>query len=356
MNQNTDFKYLRTEVQMQEISVSFDTIHLGDEYSGVGILAIEKDTIFLVDELFKKIILVHSETKKIISSHEYMDVLPNSSIFNQSIFFKKYGLGYVLMNGRKLTYFDNNLRYDTTIRIKFSMSSSLNNSFGSPDPSAMNIYEIEYLNRQHTTIGNKFLVNVSSEHPEFNPYTSPAYFKKATTFGLLDVQSKFFQSARIFKSKVYQDTCCYPIYDWSSAAYDFKNKQLFVQFPIDSFIYVYDNTLRPMLKFGISNGLQPFAIPTNKLDIAFDNNLYQDFQSTSKVFGQIMYLDSLELLVRNYINHPSKHQFIQVYKGAKLVQQLRIPHDFTIMASNSNSIVCTTNQSNLLCIIRLKSY
>lgn len=356
VNSDVEFNQIDSEILMQDISIELDTIELQNQYSGKGIVAVENDSIFLIDELFKKIVLVDLKDNKVISAIEFMDVLPSASIFNQSIFFKKVPSGYVLMNGRKLTYFHKNLRYDTTVRINFSNSFSLNNTFENPDPSSMNIYEVEYINKQHAFIDDKVLVNVTSEHPEFNPYTSLAFFKHATAFGLLDIQSNYFKNSKIPKSKAYLDTCCYSIYDWSSAAYDFKNKQLFVQFPIDSFIYVYDNSLKPIMKFGISNGLQLFASPTSTLDVAFDNNLYQDFQSRSKVFSQVIYLDSLGLLVRNYINYPSKQQFIQVYSGTKLVQQLTIPYDFTISASNSNSIVCKTNQSNLLCIIRIKRY
>lgn len=346
-----DFKIVNSKKLEIKLKTKIDTINLSLNFSEKGIYQILNDTIVIVDELYKRIDFFNCISGKNIGSFEYFDKLRNPIEMNQSIFFDKYNNGYVLMNGRKVTFYNNKMDIDTTIRLKFKKSSLALNLLDFPDPNSMDLYEINYRKRRYTKLNKFYLVTIESEHPKFNAYESIEYYKTGNCFGVVHLDSRSVYPSKILKSELYSDTCCNAILDWSSATYNKKEEEIHVQFPLDSNIYVYDSKLRKKYKYGIANGKIPKSEIVNSLDIAFDEGLFKELEQKSSGYESIFYISNSNLIVRNFIDHNNKTQYLQIFNENNLILENEISYEYEIFGSNNKYLFAKIKNSNKVCRI-----
>ncbi|MDP1842312.1 MAG: hypothetical protein Q8K64_02740 [Sediminibacterium sp.] len=348
-----DFKVKNTQISFPNFKLITDTIPLNINYSGEGIFEILDDTLVIVDEMYKIIYFFSISKGKLLNSYEFFDKIKNPTSFNQSIFFAKLNSGFVLMNGRKLSFFDEHMYMDTTIRLKFSKKNLLD-PFDNPDPLSMDIYEINYRKRKKARLNNLFFISVDSEHPKFNPYTNKEYYATGEAFGIVDLETQKVLTSNIKKSIEYNDTCCLPTTDWASIAVNEKEREILVQFPVDSFIYVYNFNLTKKYKYGLSNKHNLKRVISTSLDVAFDSELFSKAESQTAVFESVFYLSAENLVARNYIDYSSNKQFLQIFRDNSLIFDQEVPIIYEFIGQNKSSLFVRIKNTTILCKLNMR--
>ena len=346
-----NFSTLVSKIENKNLSIRIDTLSTNFNYSGDGIVKVLGDTLVFIDELFKTIHFFNSNNFLLINKFEYMEKLNQTNIFGQPIFFEYHNNGYILMNGRKLTFFDKNMNIDTTVKLKFRKTKPTESLLDKPDPVSMDMYEINYEKRRSFANNGMVLITLNSEHPSFNPFTSKDYFEQATSFGVVNLNTNTVTSSNIFKSSAYQDSCCFPTTDWASVVANTK-KEFIVQHAMDTNIYIYNSKQQPILKYGIANNLIPTSVKSNNLDIAFDFDKYKDEVAKTAVFDNIFYIDSLDLTIRVFIDNKNSKQILQLYQKFNLIKEFEIGYDLELVGTNTNYLFAKFKNSTKICKLK----
>jgi hypothetical protein len=360
-NSKNNYKTFHSSNDTKSISVNYflNYYDLGSiNYSGKGIFSLINGKVYIIDELFKSITILDTAAKvdKRFQFYEEVFNSKNSNLFNQSMFFLPFNNKYFLLNGRKITQFDNNFKIDTTYPIKFFNHSFIRSILDIPSSDNMNIYEINLRNPSFTKIGDKIIISLESEHPRYNPYISKEYYKYANVFGILDLNKIKLFPTHIVKSDIYNQECCWALGDLSSVT-QFGNK-IFVQHALDSLIYEYDNDFTITSTFGIMNGLEIVKKSTSSLDIAFDKNMYDTLRDKLSYFDNIFHFTSLnneEILCRSFVINSKKIKYLQLYKNKNLISSIQIPFAFKYFGSLQNKVygIIESNSKLKLCVIEI---
>lgn len=322
-------------------------------YSYDGNWICSDSSVLLYDNLFRTVSEI-SLNGSLIKQWGGIDTLEKKNNWWLPYTLAKYDSGYTSVFLRSIAYLDHSFKVKEIKDIKFEGKASLLSMLDEPDPFNMNAYELNERNSHFLQISkDEFLVSLESEAPAFNTYNSSAYYKKALSFGLVNVTKSTLVGVPIRKSKVYQKVCCLSVQD---ASYIIKKEgEYHVQFAADTLIYVYDRNFKPMFAYGLRGVFKQNFIPNNGLDIAFEEDKYQSLQNKANT------IDGLFLVGEKYIgrlihNRTEKKKYVQIFSNLDLTAEFEVPTTFQYIGVIKGKIIgiITQDENNEkieICII-----
>jgi len=322
-------------------------------YSGNGNVFFQDSNIIVHDNLFG-ITTILSTRGKIIKQFGGLDTSENHhNTWTLPYSITKYSNGYASIFQRSIAYLDSTFGITTIKNIKFRGKENLTSILDIPSPNNMTAYELNERAKNYCQISeSEIVVSVESEAPSFNPYNSLEYFKKARSFGLVNLKKGSLSAIPITRSSVYKDTCCLSVQDGSFFVK--KDSTFYIQFAADSLIYVYNQKYIPLYAYGVSGNFNPNRIYNNGLEIAFDDEKYKQLEEQANVI-ESLFLFEKDMIGRIANNRSTKKKYLQVFKDADLINETEIPADFNFIGVMNSSIIgiLKGKENHLkLCIIK----
>lgn len=298
-------------------------------------------SIFLYDNLFRTVSEI-GLNGSLIKQLGGIDTLQKPNNWWLPYTLSKYGKGYSSIFLRSIAYLDNSFNVETIKEIKFEGKTGMLSMLDVPDPFNMNAYELNERNSNFLQISkDEFLVSLESETPAFNPYNSSEYYKKALSFGLVNVKKSTLIGVPIRKSKIYQNNCCLSVQD---ASYIIKKDgEYHVQFAADTLIYVYDSTFKPKIAYGLKGVFKQNFLHNDGLEIAFEEEKYQMLQKKANT------IDGLFLVAEKYVgrlvnNRTERKKYVQIFLNFDLIAEFEVPVTFQFIGIIKGQIIGITAQ------------
>ncbi len=320
-------------------SISLDSIMLPlDNFSGRGRLAIYKDTILYLDELYAEANLYSLQGDsigrrvnrgrnfgEIPQIHNYL-YLPDS--------------GHLLLEDWNFYLYDKAWNYRRKFRIDWNGSVGYNLLLTEPEKyvDLPDMYEFAYIHNQLEQITDStLLLNIDTEHERLNAFATEAYYEKARI--LAEVSMHTGKVKRVFgnKSDKYQEYRFIP--HLIGHYYDFDGTYLYVGFEPDEKIYQYTTDFKLIHKFGVAGiGMNTDYTETNTVETAYDAEAFTKSRTTEGYYTHIRYFPQLQWLFRTYTlggvyNEQNQNpQRLQVYENQQLVADVLVPMRFRVLA------------------------
>lgn len=339
---DADFAISINKIEVDKFTYSFD----GNWICG-------DTSIFIYDNLFRTISEVNL-AGSVLKQFGGIDTLQEKNKWWLPYTLSKHASGYSSVFLRSIAYLDDSFHVKRINEIKYAGKASVLSMLEEPDPFNMNAYELNERNSNYLRISeDEFLVSLESEAPAFNPYNSLEYFKKALSFGLVNVKNSTLVGVPIRKSKIYQKECCLSVQD---ASYVIKKGDEFhVQFAADTLVYVYDNNFQPLFAYGLKGVFKQNFVQNNGLDIAFEDEKYQSLQSKANTIDGLFLFDE-KYIGRLVNNRTDGKKYIQFFLNSDLVAEFEVPATFKYIGSIRNRIIGITaedekNEKIEICLI-----
>ncbi len=312
------------------INVKLDSISINIENnSGKYFVKIINSKIHFVDRLFGKI-KVYDEKSGLIRNYLGKREYPQIGEIYTVSFFDDF---YYVTDNLLLYKFDSKFNLLENSRIKFKPN-ILNFDADNPNPEQIMFYQLNY-NAMKSFEGfeNSLIIPVEMELPKLNAFNTNNYYKIAFNFALLDTST--FKVKKLFNnwSDPYVVGNNFPFLTRNS--YVIANNKIFINHEADSLIYILDNNLEPLYKFGYKPKIfNDKYRKTNKLAEAFDPSLSPAFRKEFGFFKEIVV--NKEIVLRSFntgktFNKKGKNFGIQIYKNFELVKEIMFEKELEII-------------------------
>jgi hypothetical protein len=323
-----NIKIIESEVLQKINNVTLDSFVLkSNRYGGEGFCVINKDSLYLVDPIFS-----------IISTYDLNGTFHNEHLGKKSPYalkslaslsFSDDG-SFLISDKFKFLYFSKDWKFLDSSYLIYQKTIGNNQLLNNPKASYPDLYEIKYNKFSYPNKGRYLLVEVESEHPNFNGYNSKDYYQTARNLALIDPIT--WRVKPVFGSwpKTYKTGKNFPYF--ANLNFQYSNKKFYINYEIDSLIYVFDRRYVPLYAFGKSGKLvNQNYIPSTNIGMAFDENLHLEQRNKCGFYDFLFVAEFNELIFRGYFtgikNGKNTHR-LQIYKKQKLIGDVVIPMKF----------------------------
>ncbi len=202
--------------------------------------------------------------------------------------------------------------------------------YNSPKPTMPEIYEIiEYDNFPCLFKDSLALLPITTEHVKYNGFKNLDYYKEAHIFTVLDLKSGRIKELKGRRSPEYLKYEFLPNFD--SFHFDYYNDKIYINYDIDSTIYVLDKEFQPQFKFGYAGTQMNCNYkPTHGFEDAEER-----FLTDRETFGYYRYLKFIKetgYLFRTYSKGGNKKDGLQIYDSKyNLVGDIEVPKGFRVI-------------------------
>jgi hypothetical protein len=316
------------------INIELDSIFLNPEATSFnGFIRIYNDIIYYVDQTTCKLYafnsdgeLLHSRLGKGQGPQEFSarfiadyTQTPDGKHFFQGLDDNTY-------------IYDENWTIVTKNFIDWQEKHSREEMMQNYDASMPGLYAINALvseNMKGRLVNNHIYYEVYSEHPTFNFIISEEYYSEGRIIAKLDYRNS------IVKEIIGRRSLAYAKYKYlghlSFLHFDTDGgNQFFLNFEIDSLIYICDKNFVPINSFGSKgNNMNTNYIEFNKFE-DLDKRYYDDRQKCGFYTG-LEYIQERELLFRSYTRGDhAEFDGLQIYKDKVLVADVDVPKGFKV--------------------------
>lgn len=305
-------------------SIIMENIHS----SGFGNFECGGGKILYLDKTFKFIFSFDHKGNK-TGRYNGLGQGPNEFLQSNSLIYNK-KTNVVLGNLETYYLLDSSFNITKKGIIEWGGNADLKEIKDSPKPSMSEIYEIiEYDNFPCLFNDSLLLVPVNTEHFKYNGFISSDYYKDSHIFALLDLKKGNIESLQGKRSPEYLKYKYLPNFDFFH--FDCSNDKIYINYEIDSVIYVLDKKFKPVSKFGYAGtDMNCNYKPTNGYDVAENR-----FLTDREIFGYYSYLKFIKetkVLFRTYTKGERSKDGMQIYDYTyNLVGNVEVPKGFRVI-------------------------
>jgi len=316
------------------------------EFSGVGFLKCNSDRLFLIDEYFCRI-HEFDENLNYIQSHLDIGKGPNEIPSIQMVSFSDKQIAVMEKTWRLHIYSKSWIKIKT-LQFNFDTNTPYQESLKNPKPTDIGIYEIEYTHKQMQILNDSILlIHIISDHPEFNSFFSPTYYKMAKTMALLNLNTGKIQNLLTPYPEIYQQYNFIPNfkYSYSSKIEDF----IYYSFEADPNIYRININSQVKDTFSCPTSYQiPMKYPETKTFESAEEN-YNMHRKNYPYYGTMQPLSNKHNIARIY--HTGKGKSFDVLqiietKPIVTVQELSIPKNLYLSGVLKGNLVLASTEEN----------
>lgn len=229
-----------------------------------------------------------------------------------------------------------------------------------------NIYEssLTYTNQYNDMVCRNyaecFYTNVYAEHPEFNYLQNMEEYLSYCRH-IWEVNYHTGKDGRLlaagfpesYFNHIYQNTI------FVGSCFDIDHSgNFYVNYELDSLVYVYDQNFHPLSTFGY----QGLNMDTNFLpikDYKSCRSNYRKERNTKGYYYWIEFVDETKTLFRSYKKKDIRYDGLQIYKDNKLIADVSVPKNLKVMGYNnpyyySYVIPSMDEEDNSLILYRFK--
>lgn len=300
-------------------------------YSAEGFSVMKKDSLYLVDQIFSTI---NSYNLNGEFNRQY---LGKKSAYNlQSLYSLSMPSegGFLICDGFKYLRFSKDWKFVDSAVIRYPKTIDNNVLLEYPKAEYPDLYEIKYTNNSYPNKGKYLLVEIESEHPKFNGFSTKNYYQTARNLALLDPKTRRVNPMFGSWSKPYKLGKNYPYF--ANINYQYESMNFYINFEIDSLIYVFDTRFTPQYAFGRKGKIiNDTYLPSTSIATAFNDSLRLNEREVRGFYGHLFVESSRDLIFRSYFtgkkeNKLNQHR-LQIYKVTTLIGDLEIPYTFKII-------------------------
>lgn len=297
--------------------------------SGDYFIKIIDSNIFVVDKIFG-LIKVYDKNGVFLYKMLGKKEFPQLGELYSFSFYKGF---YYISDNTQFYKFDNKFNLVKNGYIKFKPN-ILDFDSDKPNPNQIMFYQLNYnAMNGFNGINGTLIIPIEMELPVLNAFNNNDYYKKVYNFALIDTSE--FKVKRLFNnwSNPYIQSKNYPFL--TNNSYYISNNKVFINHEADSLIYVLDEKLQPLYKFGFKpKGLNNKYRPTKRLSEAFDPTLYSSFRKKYGYHKNIIVNDDVILRTYNFggMNYTSKEvSGIQVYINYNLIKEITFSNEINLI-------------------------
>ncbi|WP_160130963.1 hypothetical protein [Kordia antarctica] len=200
------------------------------------------------------------------------------------------------------------------------------------DPDEQRLYSPHYENfKIQTNSNNNVYFTVEANHILFNKYYTKEYYDMSRIFADLDLESGKVKSVFGRKSREYLNYNYLGAYDTFDYVMDSKN-QMYVNHPIDSLIYVYNDEHENIYTFGNAGKNMMTNYPEfNSQEIDGIMSIYQNKKPNTSYYTDVKHIEEKDIFFRSYHKPIAEGvDGLQIYKGNVLVADVDVPKGFKV--------------------------
>lgn len=341
-----DVKIIKSDVATIINHIELDSFILNSgNYSSEGFCVMNNDSIYLVDKIFSTISSFN------LKGDFLKQFLGKKSKFNlqslSSLSFIDDG-SFIITDRFKFLKFTNQWNFVDSSYLIYPKTIDNNVLLDNPKGEYPDLYEIKYNKNSIPNKGRYLLIEVESEHPKFNGFSTLGFFTTARNFALID--PKTWHVNPIFGSwpKSYKSGKNYPYF--ANINYQFSNQNFYVNYEIDSLIYVFDRRYVPKFAFGRSGKITNKSYKSSKsISYAFNDSLRISERETKGYYDEIFVQNSRSLIFRSYFTGKKREinlHRMQIYKETALIGDIQIPNTFRIIGYNNSHFFADGGEQN----------
>lgn len=338
-NQNKtidNIEIIESEILPTIKNITLDSFTLkSGRYAGEGFCVMNNDSLYLVDPVFSII------TTYDLKGDIYTEHLGKKSPYNlQSLASLSFSedASLIISDRFKFLRFSKQWKFLDSSYLIYQKTIDNTQLLNEPNAAYPDLYEIKHNQFSYPNKGRYLIIEVESEHPKFNGFSSKSYYQTARNIALVDPDT--WRVKPVFGSwpKIYKTGKNFPYF--ANLNYQYKNKQFYISYEIDSLIYVFDRRYVPTYAFGKSGHLvNKNYEPSTSIGNAFDENLRLEERNKRGYYDFLFVDDTGELIFRSYFTglkiSKNLHR-LQIYKKTRLIGDVIIPKKFRPIGFNSS--------------------
>ncbi|GHB54061.1 hypothetical protein [Mongoliitalea lutea] len=209
-----------------------------------------------------------------------------------------------------------------------------------PVASSTMMYELQHYNDHFPVSGDYFYAKVDCEHPTFNAFINPSFYKEAFLVAKISRRDGKMEELLYHFPETYQQYRFVPFHIFFDFHVGSSGKH-WLTFEIDPTIYVYDASKSLVSTFGVPGVNMRTSYPeTRTLDVAFDTDLYRQSRFKDGFYKDIFVDEEANLVFRTYrtgtnnqtIGEESENPLrLQIYEAEQLVSDIAVPGKFRLI-------------------------
>jgi len=225
--------------------------------------------------------------------------------------------------------FDKNFHHLDDYEINWHPSNRTGGAENRPDPSTTDLYTLAYGFGAMDIDGTTAYLPLLSQARSFNSI-SPTYSSDARMLATMDIRNGYIGKIMGRLSPVYRENKNFQTQTYLNFQLAPAN-QLYLSYPLDSFIYVSDRKFTIERKFGRKGR------DMNMSYTAVDNisnfwNVWNRQETRLGHYGAIKYIKDMNLLFRSYQKGiPSSSDGLQIYRNDTIVADIDVPKGFEVI-------------------------
>jgi hypothetical protein len=307
---------------------------------------VDQDTLCFSDLLYNYVYRFN-KNGKIVDRHLGRGKGPNEvTDFYHSLGFEK-GYCFVSASHNYLYLFDKNWNKINQCQIKWDNKGRYKEVLNHPDPQKIDPYELRITLPDMVRLWDKnhLIMAISATHPKFNGYfNSNLYYQFSRILATVDLNEGKVEDLIGRRSPFYLEKSNIPNFDHYN--FDLSEKNLFVSFWADPFIYIIDKASKDCVgKFGNPGKKMKVDYPITKSFKEAEMNRQKDWEE----YGHYSYIsaDSKDdLIFRVYTRGKyAKKDGLQVYRNYQLMGDFDVPKGFKIIGSVNEEILASCESS-----------
>ena len=332
--ENSSIKTLSVVENNDKVEFFIDTLFVSPTQSSqLGSFFINDKNLYYVDQLFGIIEQFDENGNQIRRCLQVMNGPEELMSITEVI---PYPSGFIVRSDWQFYFYDKDWNYQRKFMMDTDDGVPFDDLVNNPKPSYTAIYELQNYDQKTTYFDGQLLVKLDVEHPKFNAFSTRAYYKEASIFGLININTGKLKLIDLARPDSYDAYSFIPFHIFFD--HHIGEREIFTTFESDPLIYKFDFNFKLQDSFGDTGQEMLTSYPqTDRIEAAFDNSLFSDSRNKDGFYKNI-FVDK-DFIFRTYrqgtkgesyseLNNPLRLQF---YSQKQLVQDIALPNRFKIL-------------------------
>lgn len=322
-------------VKSLDFAIQIDTLMVSPSQSSqLGSFFVADEFLYYVDKLYGIVEKFDASGNQLARCLQVMNGPEELMTISEVIPYPK---GFIVRSEWEFYFYDRNWVYERKIRLDTNEGVSFDELLNQPKANHAAIYELQNYDQKTSYFNEQLLVKLDVEHPQFNGFSTRAYYKEASILGLVELTTGKLSLIPQARPASYDQYSYIPFHIFFD--YDLSDKQVIVTFEPDPSIYRFDTDFNLLGSFGQEGQDMQTSYPqTNRIETAFDNSLFSDSRSKDG-FYKYIFVDG-DRVFRTYrqgsnsadLNTEEKNPLrMQLYTKEALANDIGVPSRFRII-------------------------
>lgn len=317
-----------------KVEFFIDTLFVSPTQSSqLGSFFINEKNLYYVDQLFGIIEQFDENGNQIRRCLQVMNGPEELMSITEVI---PYPAGFIVRSDWQFYFYDKDWNYQRKFMMDTDGGVPFDDLVNNPKSTYTGMYELQNYDQKTTYFDGQLLVKLDVEHPMFNGFSTRAYYKEASIFGLININIGKLKLIDLARPDSYDAYSFIPFHIFFD--YHLGEREIFTTFEPDPLIYQYDLNFELQDSFGEPGKEMLTSYPqTDRIEAAFDNSLFSDSRNKDGFYKNIfVYKDFIFRTYRqgtksesySELNNPLR---LQIYLDKVLVQDMTLPKRFKIL-------------------------